>query len=162
MRLHIASARSFLAKARPSAEPGSASPAATGFAHRWPTKVSATSLSPALEDTAGALGEIAVLIDGADVGAKLTIVDGFSSAHYALSELRRSHSQIEIAASLANAEQLRLADDMGWVAWTLWSIKVELADAAKASPPGLDPLLVEANRLMMLVTHWTEARQTRH
>lgn len=126
-------------------------------------EVSAPSLPPALEDTAGALGEIAVLIDGAEATTRLAIVDGFSSAHYALDELRRSHSQIEIAASLANvAERLCLDDDMSWVAWTLWSIKIELADAAKASPPGLDPLLSEANRLMMLVMDWTESRQTRH
>ena len=119
--------------------------------------------SLALEDTAGALSEIAVLIDGADATARLAIVDGFSSAHYALSDLRRSHSLIEVAASLANvAERLRLDDDVSWVAWTLWSIKVELADAAKANPAGIVPLLSDANRLMLLVMDWTEARQTRH
>lgn len=126
-------------------------------------EVSAASLASALEDTAGALCEIAVLIDGADATTRLAIVDGFSSAHYAVSDLRRSHSQIEIAASLANvAERLSLDDDMGWVAWTLWSIKVELGDAAKASPVHVAPLLWEANRLMTLVMDWTESRQTRH
>lgn len=125
--------------------------------------VSAASIAPALEDTAGALGEIAVLIDGADATTRLAIVDGFSSAHYALSDLRRRHSQIEIAASLVNvAKRLLLDDDIDWVAWTLWSIKVELADAAKASPVRIAPLLSEANRLMMLVIDWTESRQTRH
>lgn len=125
--------------------------------------VPASSLSHALEDTAGALGEIAVLIDGACATIRLAIVDGFSSAHYTLSEVQLSHGPIAIAASLANvAERLRLDEDMSWVAWTLWSIKVELADAAKASLDHVTPLLSEANRLMMFVMDWTESRQTRH